>query len=824
MAEPRYAVAFDGTVRSDCDPDQVKAQLTAALKLRSDHIEKLFSGARVVVKRGLLHAQALRLQAIFNEAGAVCEVIAEPPAHPSPTPGGPTSNPSANPDARPAGAEASRGPGGMRLGPGDMPGLFSTRLPSSPPSAAGRTGLIGAASAALVVPALYALLVIAVGFATIWHAFHGLLYLEQRSLIGAWFLYLLPIALGAVAFIYLLKPVLAKLPLPPERVELEPLREPVLFALAQQVAETLGAPRPERTWVDIEPTASLDVSRGGLELTIGMPLLAGLSTRQLVGVLGHEFGYFAPGPDARAAHLVRRAHRWLYRAVHERDAWDVAIAAWQEHPVSWIASLSRAVEWTFEAQRRALDGLARLSRPLSQSMRRRMALDADYYQAQLAGSAQFRATAERTLLLRQAFDDIRHEMSGDRPPGRLPEDLAEAMVRRADELASLAGSTIRSQEDEDDAAEANPFSPDPPDAERIAKAEALNAPASFTLDIPARALVKKYDRLAARITEGFYRGVLGIAPAQEAQASSTPSSGATPVKAPTQAEVLSDYCRELFVADRFVAPQDWRDYQALSPEARRERLDALVARLGEDMPEIARCVNRYRHPAEQPSVPAGEQSFEGAALLLEEPIADRVPASELEAQRLDLDAALSRHEAVLAERLAIALGGLIQEGGEHSEIAREVERLLAVQTQLAALGESYHTLNRGLNSSPNSGGPGADLDTSGLAEHLERIKTDLAKINYPFSHAGGETTVFAQLHEQLPALHPNEPASVTEYGRALSEALTSLHRRVFARLAELALGYERGMGVAPMVPAPAGASPTRANGEATAAEAAPDGA
>jgi len=87
--------------------------------------------------------------------------------------------------------------------------------------------------------------------------------------------------------------------------------------------------------------------------------------------------------------------------------------------------------------------------------------------------------------------------------------------------------------------------------------------------------------------------------------------------------------------------------------------------------------------------------------------------------------------------------------------------------------------------------------------------------------------VFAQLHEQLPALHPRDPSSVMEYGRALSEALTSLHRRVFARLAELALGYERGMGVKPLGSAPEGGSPSRADGMATATESAgyaPDGA
>lgn len=795
MGEPQYMVAFDGSVKADCDVEQVKARLAAALNLRPEHLERLFSGRPVTVKRGLSQVQALRLQSIFDEAGAVCEVIAEPQAaadHSATASGDAAaiaSRAQTSESARPGGASTQAGSGARpRPGPGDIPTLFASRPRPSPPDRGGRFSLVGAAAAALFVPVLYALLLIAVGGATLWHAFHGLLYLEQRSFAGAWFVYLTPMALGATVFVYLLKPVLARALAPPGRIELEPLREPVLLALVQHVAEVLGTPRPERIWVDVRPAASLDWSRGIMELTIGMPLLAGLSARQLVGVLGQEFGYFAQGPESRATYLVRRAHQWLDRVTRERDAWDAAIAAWEDSPSNWRVSLSRALGASFQAQRRALVGLARWDRTLSRRMLSRMELDADYCQAQLAGSDHFRATVERVLMLRQAAEDVYHHLSVDGRPGGSPDDLAAAIVARADELAALSNSTPQVQ---------------PPMAERIARAEALNAPASFTLDIPARGLLKKYERLASRTTDAFYRDVPGMAPAHEAGVSSAaPGHDAGVVSAaPAPDEVLSDYCRELFVPDRFIAPQPWRDYQALTPEARRERLDALVARLGQDMPEIARRVASWQveaQPAPDPGTPAPQSESMGG-----EP-----------------DGALRRHEAVLAERLAVALGGLIQEAGEHAEVAREIERLLAVQARLAELGQSYQALKRGLD------GPDAGADASGgdLSEHLERIKTELAKVAYPFSHAGGELSVFAQFHADLPELTPDEPARSREYGRALTAAVALLYRRVFARLAELARGYERGMGVVPMGQAPAAAPASGEAGAVGVTAAAPDGA
>ena len=63
----------------------------------------------------------------------------------------------------------------------------------------------------------------------------------------------------------------------------------------------------------------LGVFKKDLVLTIGLPLVAGLSIREFGGVLAHEFGHFAQGGGMRLTALVRFVNGWFARVVYERD-------------------------------------------------------------------------------------------------------------------------------------------------------------------------------------------------------------------------------------------------------------------------------------------------------------------------------------------------------------------------------------------------------------------------------------------------------------------------------------------------------------------------
>jgi Zn-dependent protease with chaperone function len=70
--------------------------------------------------------------------------------------------------------------------------------------------------------------------------------------------------------------------------------------------------------LDLQVNASASFRRGflslfsrDLTLTIGLPLVAGLTVRQLGGVLAHEFGHFAQGAGMRLTFVVRSVNAWF---------------------------------------------------------------------------------------------------------------------------------------------------------------------------------------------------------------------------------------------------------------------------------------------------------------------------------------------------------------------------------------------------------------------------------------------------------------------------------------------------------------------------------
>ena len=88
--------------------------------------------------------------------------------------------------------------------------------------------------------------------------------------------------------------------------------EPVLFEFVNHLCGIVGAPQPTQIDVtnDVNAAASfesglLTVVALRLKLTIGLPLVAGMTLRQFTGVLAHEFGHFSQGTGMRLTYVIR---------------------------------------------------------------------------------------------------------------------------------------------------------------------------------------------------------------------------------------------------------------------------------------------------------------------------------------------------------------------------------------------------------------------------------------------------------------------------------------------------------------------------------------
>ena len=129
-------------------------------------------------------------------------------------------------------------------------------------------------------------------------------------------------------------------------------------------------------------------------MTIGLPLVAGMSLRELTGVLSHEFGHFRQGSGMRMNQRIFSIQTWFARAVYERDEWDERLVRWSEDE-SWFALIAQFGRLGVWVSRQFLWVLMVLGNIISALFVRQMEHDADRYEVLISGSDVFEQTAMR---------------------------------------------------------------------------------------------------------------------------------------------------------------------------------------------------------------------------------------------------------------------------------------------------------------------------------------------------------------------------------------------------------------------------------------------
>lgn len=387
--------------------------------------------------------------------------------------------------------------------------IAATALPRSY-----RLGLLLVSVAMILVPLLYLLLVVAVGWTLAWHLTANT-WLFGSSLGQVRLLaYLAPAVAGTTLLFFMVKPILARRPKGRDPVQVLERDQPRLHALIRDLSAQIGAPVPARVYVDCQVNAAAALSGGltglfgrNLDLTIGLPLVTGLSVRQLSGVVAHELGHFAQGGGMRMTVLIRSISGWLFRVVHERDSWDQRLDEWSRDGDVRVVipmALARASVWV---SRLAVSGVAMVGHGVSCYMMRQMEFDADSYEVKIAGSETFAQTVVRLRELsagsQLAYSQLsalleRRALPADMPrfvadcSGRLPYDL-RAQVQKISDLRSGA------------------FDTHPSDANRIAAAAALETTGVLVGgEQLATVLFDDFDRLTEVVTRHHYEHDLDI--------------------------------------------------------------------------------------------------------------------------------------------------------------------------------------------------------------------------------------------------------------------------------------------------------------------------
>jgi Zn-dependent protease with chaperone function len=395
------------------------------------------------------------------------------------------------------------------------PVAFSDTIAPTAISGSYRLGLLAVTIAMILVPLLYLLLIAAVAWFLVWHVTTNTWILSgSRGAQWRFLGYLTPAVVGAQLLFFMVKPIFARRVHRAEPVEVLEKEQPVLHALIREICRQVRAPFPARVYVDCQVNASASLNGGAvgvfrrdLDLTIGLPLVTGLSVRQLSGVLAHEFGHFAQGGGMRMTALIRGVNAWLYRVVHERDTWDSTLEEWSQEGdwrVTVPMALARGSVWV---SRQGLAGVMMVGHGVSCYMMRQMEFDADSYEVKIAGSEAFARTFVRLRELsagaRVAYGQLPQLLEKQAIPGDMPHLVAECSRRLPDEVR------VQVQKISDEPT--GTFDTHPSDADRVAAAQALaTAGALVGGDQPATSLFREFDRLSATVTRHHYESDLGI--------------------------------------------------------------------------------------------------------------------------------------------------------------------------------------------------------------------------------------------------------------------------------------------------------------------------
>jgi predicted Zn finger-like uncharacterized protein len=257
---------------------------------------------------------------------------------------------------------------------------------------------------------------------------------------AAVFIYVVPPFCVAVLLFIMIKPIFARAGKRYKETLITREQEPRLYALIEKICHAVGAPFPSEIVLDMSANAAASFTNGfwgmlrnRLSLTIGMPLAAGMTCRELAGVLAHEFGHFTQGSALRFSYLIRTVNMWFARLVYERDSWDI----WLEEKAeddgilsflfmvsTWAVWLVRRIIWCFLMAGNAVCSI----------LLRQMEFDADLNEIRLAGSKAFRSSSEKLPILgiaeSLAYDDL-----GDFwRDGRLPDNWAELIAANIERL------------------------------------------------------------------------------------------------------------------------------------------------------------------------------------------------------------------------------------------------------------------------------------------------------------------------------------------------------------------------------------------------------
>ena len=686
-----------------------------------------------------------------------------------------------------------------------------------------RASLLAVTFVMLLLPVIYLVLIGMVGWGTYYHATH---HLSWFSSIGskrlAFLAYASPLFAGFTMVFFMVKPLFSARHHGGEARTLRSQEEPLLFHFVGRVAEAVGASKPVEIRVDSEVNASASFRRGlvsffgdDLVLTLGLPLVGGLSLEQFGGVLAHEFGHFAQGGGMRLTYVVRAINAWFYRVVYERDHFDDELESSSENGGCYWVVLVMAAQILVGLSRLILKGLMYFGHFVSCLMLRHMEYDADRYETRLVGPKTFESTCRELRYLSVANQITMQDLQAFWREGKLSRSLPALIRLNRKELnPEICEALDRSLREES----TGRFDTHPSDRDRIFSSRREEASPIFVSSSRAVDLFRDFPGLAKEASLRFYREVLG----PDLREESLLDMGEI-VQEKEEDRTLTDaleiYCGPLLNLYRAfppIRPQPEKSTEALVRDLREAH-----ATLQERGPVVMGAVQDILQALEK------DREIRQAMLLHELNIAvgsdtfsqNLETASATMGQRRGLDGFLKRRDEsliegqdLLVQRLNAALGLVLNERrwgqfGRDWGWAQKMKSWIDVLNDLSCHFEAVRLLGHlkvELDVLGHLLGEGRDPELLILPvnERMKRAHSLLVEVTdmggqYPFDHRDGRKKLSKFLVSQ--SFDWQEPATIMMAMEELEDGFFTVYRRLLGQMAMVAMEVETAAGLDPKV-------------------------
>ncbi|MFO7528906.1 MAG: M48 family metalloprotease [Marinobacter sp.] len=472
-----FRVESAGRILEGFSTEKVSEALATRFRLKPSQIGLMVS-RRVVIKRGLTQDRAQKLEAALRASGLDVSV-----------------------------PELQSGPEPCKE-QDDLEALLPDTIPSMPLSLAYRAGLIVVMALSLIAPLFYFGLIAVAAGGLIWSLTLIPDQLAESSSIAGTLLAGSGSVICGLFLLFLARPLFIRYSSSPT-LTLDRQKHTRVFNVVDALCQSMGLPPVQEIRVDNRITASLEPSEGlrglrrrELTLTVGMPLFAGLDIRQMVGVVGHEFGHVAHPTAMFANYLINRVNRWLANRSLVGDSWDAVLERWQgKSPALVDHAVLRPAQIMIAMIRSLFRGMLLFNLRISRQLSRKMEYEADRYECWLTGSKAFEMTAERLHMLTFADQYVQAANARAREEGRLMRDLPRAVSESADNLNAEQRQTVLDAMGEQ---QAFVWDAHPADVDRIRHALELEFPGVVRFEEPASRLLRDFDHLCAAITRQSY--------------------------------------------------------------------------------------------------------------------------------------------------------------------------------------------------------------------------------------------------------------------------------------------------------------------------------